>query len=130
MTTTNNRKTPTVQLTPEISVSPRLNRLWAKLAENWGYSPLGFLAEEKRSLLESIKDDRHTRIQADKAGLTEDEYLQSRIDSAPYVLSSLSIERSVYEKIEAAAHNKGMEVSDFIKYAIVLATEKELRNIA
>lgn len=128
--TTTDRKTPTVKLTPEITVSPRLNRLWAKLAENWGYSPLGFLDEEKRSLLESIRGDRHTRIRADKEGLTEDEYIQSRIDAEPYVFSNLTIERSVYEKIKAAAHNKGMDVSDFIQNAIVLASEKGLGNIA
>lgn len=127
MTTTDRKKT-SVQFTDEITVSPRLFRLWGKLAENWGYSPLGFLAEEKRSLIESIRDDRHTRHRADKAGLTEEEYTQAKIDSCPYVFTSLTIEREVYEKMEAAARNLGSDMDDFIKYAIVTATEKELRK--
>lgn len=128
MTTTTDRKNPSVQLTDEITVSPRLSRLWGKLAENWGYSPLGFLEEEKRSLIESIRDDRHTRHRADKAGMTEEEYTQSRIASAPYVSKSLTIEREVYEKMEAAARNLGRDMDYFIKYAIVTATEKEIRT--
>lgn len=128
MTTTTDRKKTSVQLTDEITVSPRLFRLWGKLAENWGYSPLGFLTEEKRSLIESIREDRHTRHRADKAGMTEEEYTQSRIASAPYVSKSLTIERSEYEKMEAAALNIGKDIDAFIKYAIVLATEKHLNT--
>lgn len=123
--TTTDRKTPSVHLTDEITISPRLFRLWGKLAENWGYSPLGFLAEQQRGLLESIREDRH---RADKAGMTDEEYIQSLIDSAPYVFKSLTIERGDYEKMEAAARNIGKDMEDFIKYALILATEKHLNT--
>lgn len=126
--TTADRKNPSVQLTDEITVSPRISRLWGKLAENWGYSPIGFLDEEKRSLLESIRDDRHIRHRAEKAGVTEEEYIQEKIAAAPYISKSLTIERCVYEKLETAARNMGKDADDFIKYAIVLATEKHLET--
>ena len=128
MTTTTDRKKTTVHLTNEITVSPRISRLWGKLAENWGYSPIGFLDEAKRSLLESIRDDRHIRHRAEKAGVTEEEYIQEKIAAAPYISKSLTIERCVYEKLETAARNMGKDADDFIKYAIVLATEKHLET--
>lgn len=126
--TTTERKNPTVGFTDEITVSPRLFRFFSKLADIWGYSPLGFLNEERDSLLQSVRDARLTRHRADKAGLTEEEYTQAKIDSCPYVFTSLTIEREVYEKMEAAARNLGRDMDDFIKHAIVTATEKEIRN--
>lgn len=126
--TTTDRKTPSVQLTDDIFVSPRLFRLLGKLAENWGYSPLGFLEEVKRSQIESIRDDRHTRIRANNAGLTEEEYIQAERNAAPYVDKVLSLERCVYERMEAAASKAGKDLKAFIIDAAMDAVEKHLKE--
>lgn len=73
---TNNRKSPTVRLTDEITVSPRLYRIFSNLAERMGYQVSEFIADAWSAELTACKEDRATSRRAAKAGMTRTEYLQ------------------------------------------------------
>lgn len=73
---TTTRKTPSVRLTDEITVSPRLYRIFSNLAERLGYQVSDFIADAWSAELTACKEDRAVSRQAAKAGMTRSEYLR------------------------------------------------------
>lgn len=76
MNTENAMKTPTVQLTPEIIVSPRLYRFMQRYADTIG-GELEYLLEEELIMnIDSLRDYRLTKRKAASLGLSYSEYLE------------------------------------------------------
>lgn len=67
-------KTPSIQLTPEIVVSPRLYRFLERSAANLGGSVEYLLHEETRSHIEALRIDRHKEMRAAAHGMSYREY--------------------------------------------------------
>lgn len=74
--TTADRKNPSVQLTDEITVSPRLYRIFSNLAERLGYQVSDFIADAWSAELTACKEDRALSRRAAKAGMSRSEYLR------------------------------------------------------
>lgn len=67
-------KTPSIQLTPEIIISPRLYRFLEHSAANLGGSVEYLLHEETRSHIEALRLDRHKEMRAAAHGMSYREY--------------------------------------------------------
>ena len=67
-------KTPSIQLTPEIIISPRLYRFIQRYADNLGRDIISFLQEEVAMNIEALQDYRHTMRKADSLGMSYREY--------------------------------------------------------
>lgn len=70
-------KTPCIQLTPEIIVSPRLYRFLVRSADNLSGGDVEYmLREEWRVHIEALRDDRHNEMRAAALGMSQMEYLE------------------------------------------------------
>ncbi|MBR1981848.1 MAG: hypothetical protein IKA23_03765 [Akkermansia sp.] len=69
-------KTPSIQLTPEIIVSPRLYRFIQRYADNLGRDIISFLQEEVAMNIEALQDYRHTMRKAAAHGMSYREYVE------------------------------------------------------
>lgn len=68
------RKTASIQLTPEIIISPRLHCFIKRYADNLGHDIISLLQEELSMNIEALQDYRRTKRKADKHGMSYGEY--------------------------------------------------------
>lgn len=84
-------KTPSIQITPEIIISPRLYRFLEHSAANLGGSVEYLLHEEIRSHIEALRVDRHKEMRAAAHGMSYREYEEYESELANERMAAMQV---------------------------------------